>query len=652
MFSGALRYKLQLTAALVRYFPRTAAYLRAEGPAALLHGKSRPRASSAAVQPSNQAASPGRRTTKPAAKPRATNPPASTTQHPAIYGPALLAVDATQIAAMRLRVSQAVAAGIISAPSDEQWAMILERNPLSRVFAAAGSGKSSTLLLRLVFMLCHVRIDPQQVTVISFTNASCAQLREQLLKLLAYWQYPFEAAQARQTVRTFHSAMGVLAKEALHSPRWFEQLASTAGTSELDNPLSSTRLRPAQLALLKQAYQQCYSQHPEFRQLVHGLLGLPAPSPGHASGKAPQDGYRLAGEFSPAPLFAVFYQQAGFIHSIGLRIEHLQARTLLCAAPERAFIEALVLFWPCFTQLLHEQGIGTFDGAFAQLTDRLNAGNSGLSAAALAPFSHLLIDEFQDISPQIVLWLNALQRALVRQGAVVSLMAIGDDWQSIYGWRGSSPELFLNFDQHFVGSVKARRSALLQLQNNYRSIEPIIRDGETVLGGVRHKYNKTSHAMRASQAGEHGVKLISQFDLKLRLPELLSQIQAQCALVAASGGSERCAVLVMSRRNAPLQLLRAQLDKKLPVKLCTIHSAKGLQAQVAIILDDCPPPPAHPLRDALYAHSGFFPNSYAQAMQDESLRLAYVAITRGVSRVFWYCNTPQGATQILQQRGR
>jgi DNA helicase-4 len=45
-----------------------------------------------------------------------------------------------------------------------------------------------------------------------------------------------------------------------------------------------------------------------------------------------------------------------------------------------------------------------------------------------------------------------------------------------------------------------------------------------------------------------------------------------------------------------------------------------------------------------------FANSYAQAMQDESLRLAYVAISRGVSRVFWYCNTPQGATQMLQQR--
>jgi DNA helicase-4 len=642
MLSVIQRYQLQFTEALTRYFPRTSAYLRAEGQAALLHGQPRPRASKAAATASTK--SPQRSAA--AAKPRA-NPAKGS----AIYGPTLMVVDATQIAAMRARVSQAVAAGIVSPPSDEQWAMILGRNPLTRVFAAAGSGKSSTLLLRLVFMLCHLQIAPEQLTVISFTNASCAQLREQLLKMLAFWPYAFSPAQAQQCVRTFHSAMAVQAKEALHNPRWFEQLASSTG-NQLDNPLTGSRLHPAQVALLKQAYQNCYSQQAEFRTLVHQLLQLPAPAADPAPRKAPLGNYQLAGEFAAVPLFAAFYQQAGFIQSIGIRIEQLQARSLLCAAPERGFVQALVLFWQSFSQLLDEQGLHTFDGAFAQLSDDLNRPSTGLPAAALAPFSHLLIDEFQDISPQIVLWLNAVQRALVRQGTAVSLMAIGDDWQSIYGWRGSSPELFINFDQHFPGTGKSSKSALLLLQNNYRSIEPIIRDAEAVLAGVQHKHSKTSHANRATQAGEHGVKLISKFDLKQRLPELLQLIHEQCALVAASQDGERSGVLVISRRNAPLQLLRPLLEKKLPVKLCTIHSAKGLQAQVAIILDDCPSASAHPLRDALYAHAGFFHNSYAQAMQDESLRLAYVAITRGVSRVFWYCNKPQGATHILLKRAR
>ncbi|HCF6886010.1 TPA: hypothetical protein NII93_006369, partial [Pseudomonas aeruginosa] len=48
--------------------------------------------------------------------------------------------------------------------------------------------------------------------------------------------------------------------------------------------------------------------------------------------------------------------------------------------------------------------------------------------------------------------------------------------------------------------------------------------------------------------------------------------------------------------------------------------------------------------------SGFFRNSYDQAMEDESLRLAYVAITRGVSRVLWYTRKAQGATALLARR--
>ncbi|MNE85408.1 DNA helicase IV [compost metagenome] len=114
--------------------------------------------------------------------------------------------------------------------------------------------------------------------------------------------------------------------------------------------------------------------------------------------------------------------------------------------------------------------------------------------------------------------------------------------------------------------------------------------------------------------------------------------------------ADRSAVLLLSRRNEPLRAIQAQLDKRLPVKAYTIHRAKGLQAEVAIIVDDCAPPERHPLRNALYAHSGFFRNSYDQAMQDESLRLAYVAITRGVSRVLWYTRKAQGATQVLLRR--
>jgi superfamily I DNA/RNA helicase len=626
MLSAVARYQKLLSSALARYFPRTTAYLRAEREAAQPRQPARKPAKKKAVggkagKRQQQADKPG---------------PAG------IYPAARLKVDDAQVQAMRQRVAEAVRAGLIGAPSDEQWAMILCRAPLTRIFAGAGSGKSSTLVLRVTFMLCHLHIDPARLTVISFTNASCAELRERLQRLLDFWHYPHDT---RQCVRTFHSAMAALAKEELGNPRWFEQLDEPG--EEPDNPLAGGRLRPAQQRLLKQAYQSAYAADARFRLLVHRLLRLPAPQePPQGKPKAPLDTCKLAGEFAAQPLFELLHSQAGFAESLGLRLDRLDAKALDCGARERDFIEAMQLFHGHFNALLQRQGLMSFNGAFQQLSERLQR-DGGKPGQALLALGHLLIDEFQDISPQILQWLQAVQRRLAGQGEAVSLMAIGDDWQSIYGWRGSSPELFIDFDRHFPCKGRGKSTTLL-LSTNYRSVEAVIRDGERVLAGVARKQDKTSIAHKAMQPGDHGVKLIQRFELASGMPRLLEEIHAQCAHVATRANADRCAVLLLSRRNEPLQQIRAQLDKQLPVKAMTIHRAKGLQAEVAIILDDCLPQEKHPLRNALYAQCGFFAGSYDQAMQDEAMRLAYVAITRGVSRVLWYTRKAQGATRVLQ----
>uniref|UniRef100_UPI0019D447D2 UvrD-helicase domain-containing protein n=1 Tax=Vibrio vulnificus TaxID=672 RepID=UPI0019D447D2 len=72
-----------------------------------------------------------------------------------------------------------------------------------------------------------------------------------------------------------------------------------------------------------------------------------------------------------------------------------------------------------------------FDDLLSRL-DRALQGPGGERLAQLIreQFPVALIDEFQDVSPQIVLWLQALHRRLATQGTAPSLMAIGDDWQS------------------------------------------------------------------------------------------------------------------------------------------------------------------------------------------------------------------------------
>ena len=77
-------------------------------------------------------------------------------------------------------------------------------------------------------------------------------------------------------------------------------------------------------------------------------------------------------------------------------------------------------------------------------------------------FTHIMVDEFQDVN--LVQW-DLLQK--LAEGHR-NLFVVGDDMQSIYGWRGSRPELILLFAR-FYPDAKT-----ILLERNYRSREPII----------------------------------------------------------------------------------------------------------------------------------------------------------------------------------
>ncbi|MBE0506172.1 MAG: DNA helicase II [Marinospirillum sp.] len=77
-------------------------------------------------------------------------------------------------------------------------------------------------------------------------------------------------------------------------------------------------------------------------------------------------------------------------------------------------------------------------------------------------FTHLLVDEFQDTNSLQYAWLRLLR------GTSGCIMAVGDDDQSIYGWRGAKIENIQNFTQDFAGAQ------LLKLEQNYRSTATIL----------------------------------------------------------------------------------------------------------------------------------------------------------------------------------
>ena len=84
-------------------------------------------------------------------------------------------------------------------------------------------------------------------------------------------------------------------------------------------------------------------------------------------------------------------------------------------------------------------------------------------------FSHILVDEFQDTNTVQYRWLRLLTEPAKQ------IVAVGDDDQSIYGWRGARVENMSHFEHDF-GPVK-----VVRLEQNYRSTGHILRAANAVI---------------------------------------------------------------------------------------------------------------------------------------------------------------------------
>lgn len=363
---------------------------------------------------------------------------------------------------------------------------------------------------------------------------------------------------------------------------------------------------------------------------------------------APKFDYHLPGTtLKETDLIEVFFSEGNYIENLGLVVDTaIGAMKFVPGDPREPFYLALKSFWTGFHAYLKTMSpkpLITFNQAFALFGEQNPENIKRIPTAELDGMRHLMIDEFQDVSGLNISWIRQCCKEIRRRnqgkpGIGNTLMAVGDDWQSIYGWRGSSPKYLMDFHQHFL----AHTHDTLYMQNNYRSHQAIIDAAEQVVRPT--STDKAKHGVaenpnvidRITPVYLHYVaqnrKIIQPDETILNLVRQAYDEEHTILMVFRVGAVEK------AYRKELRGLLSDARKHERDVKLMTFHKSKGLQAQTVFVIGDCFYTPTKSKRNELYnlAQLGDGkPLPYDRAQADEAMRLAYVGITRAELRCHW-----------------
>jgi len=111
----------------------------------------------------------------------------------------------------------------------------------------------------------------------------------------------------------------------------------------------------------------------------------------------------------------------------------------------------------------------------------------GMGDTVANRFDHILVDEYQDTNP--------VQAEVLRgmRASSDNICVVGDDAQSIYGFRAATVRNILDFPQQFPGA------RIVTLEQNYRSIQPILTAANAVMAQAGERYTKDLWSQRDSE---------------------------------------------------------------------------------------------------------------------------------------------------------
>jgi len=274
------------------------------------------------------------------------------------------------------------------------------------ILAGAGSGKTTTIVSRLAYLIEQVGIPASNTLTLTFTNKAAKEMKERSLSMIENVAYP-------PLLCTFHKFGLLFLKFNIHL------LNRKNNFVVIDTDDKKRILKKINTELPTPLVAS------EISRYKNSLM-------------TPDEAYKQAELFN--------YKQIAEIYAK-------------------------------YEEYLNENNLVDFDDLIA-LTYKLLNENPQLAEITSQKYKYIMIDEYQDT--------NELQLKLIQKLCTShnNICVVGDDDQSIYGWRGAHIRNIMEFDQDFKGTN------VFKLEENYRSRKPILEVANALIEHNRSRLGK------------------------------------------------------------------------------------------------------------------------------------------------------------------
>ncbi|MBF1034094.1 MAG: UvrD-helicase domain-containing protein [Candidatus Nanosynbacter sp.] len=459
----------------------------------------------------------------------------------------------------------------------EQRKAIYDPARFNLTVAGAGSGKTTTILGKILYLLQSGFTSPPEILVLSFTHDSATELRERFLR--EYYQTFAEQILLRKspppdiTIETFHSlALKLLRKLWPDFSVTTNEIGDEQSVSEIDNnPVSDFDSVSGSDELTIQT--SIIREFLDLHELDSITLSL------------------IASKFSSPDYSELF-----------LTVSEKYQREL---------------------SSLLEKHQTTFSGLIKLAIRYLRSGQ------IKTRFRYIIVDEYQDLS---VLRQEFLR--LLLESSQANLFAVGDDWQAIYGFSGSRVDFTLNF-RRFWGDFSLHR-----ISKTYRFGPTLARLSSGFIMQDHTQIRKQIQSQK-EDALEPVVEISGdseRLNLEVLTHYFESLPRDSSILLLGRFQIDRLRLLHCTQFKLTSDSIEFQTRPDLKIRFLTVHQSKGLETDYVIILNNREAKlgfPAHvkdpPLKAELIKIAEEL--GLDQVSVNEERRLFYVALTRAKKQV-------------------